>query len=72
MLLYESGCTVLQILFGFTTLSCCMLVYLRLTGFETTAHSLSWTLALLAAHPEAEAVVVEELRSRGLLATPEQ
>ena len=39
-------------------------------GFETTGHTMAWTLYLLAEHPEAEAKVAAELDALGLLATP--
>ncbi|KAI3424890.1 hypothetical protein D9Q98_008274 [Chlorella vulgaris] len=39
-------------------------------GFETTGHTMSWTLFLLAQHPEAEAKVCAELDALGLLVTP--
>jgi hypothetical protein len=39
-------------------------------GFETTAHTIAWTLLCLACHPEAEQQVARELGELGLLATP--
>jgi cytochrome P450 len=41
-------------------------------GFETTAHTICWTLFLLATHPDAEAKLCAELATLGLLATPEK
>jgi hypothetical protein len=38
-------------------------------GFETTGHTLAWTLYLLSQHPEVEAKVAAELAQHGLLAT---
>ena len=40
-------------------------------GIDTTAHTMAWTLYLLAQHPEAEAQVCAELDALGLLATAE-
>jgi cytochrome P450 len=37
---------------------------------QTTAHTICWTLFLLATHPEAEARLCAELDSLGLLASP--
>jgi cytochrome P450 len=37
---------------------------------QTTAHTVCWTLFLLATHPEAEARLCAELDSLGLLASP--
>jgi hypothetical protein len=42
------------------------------SGFETTAHTICWTLFLLATHPEAEQRLCEELDALGLLASPER
>jgi hypothetical protein len=39
---------------------------------QTTAHTICWTLFLLATHPEAEARLCAELDSLGLLATPDR
>jgi cytochrome P450 len=39
-------------------------------GFETTAHTICWTLFLLATHPEAEAKLLKELQGLGLAASP--
>lgn len=39
-------------------------------GFETTSHAISWTLASLAAHPECQTALAQELGSVGLLASP--
>lgn len=41
-------------------------------GFETTAHTICWTLFLLATHPEAEAALCAELDGLGLLASPDR
>lgn len=38
-------------------------------GFETTAHTLAFTIFCLATNPEAEAAVVAELRAIGLAAS---
>jgi cytochrome P450 len=35
-------------------------------GFETTSHAISWTLGLLAAHPEAQGALAAELAALGL------
>lgn len=43
---------------------------LLLLLLQTTAHTISWTLFLLATHPEAEARLCAELNSLGLLAKP--
>lgn len=43
-----------------------------IAGFETTAHSIAWTLYLLAKHPDVEARLVQELDSLGLLVKPGQ
>ena len=43
---------------------------LLIAGFETTAHSIAWTLMCLATHEDAMQCVCEELDSLGLLATP--
>jgi cytochrome P450 len=37
-------------------------------GFETTSHAITWTLAALAAHPDIQQQLVEELASLGLAA----
>lgn len=39
---------------------------------QTTAHTICWTLFLLATHPEAEARLCAELDSLGLLASPDK
>ena len=39
-------------------------------GFETTAHTLGFTLMCLSTNPQAEAAVVSELEGLGLLAGP--
>lgn len=39
-------------------------------GFETTAHTIAWTLALVSTHPDIEARLCSELKSLGLLAEP--
>lgn len=39
---------------------------LFIAGFETTAHAISWTLALLAAHPEKQEILAQELEAAGL------
>eukprot|EP00884_Botryococcus_braunii_P016359 jgi/Botrbrau1/3406/Bobra.0337s0042.1 len=39
-------------------------------GYDTTGHSMSWTLYLLSQHPEVEAKVAAELAQHGLLASP--
>ncbi len=41
-----------------------------IAGFDTTGHTLSWTLYLVSQHPEVEAKVAAELAQHGLLATP--
>ncbi|GAB4815787.1 hypothetical protein N2152v2_002833 [Parachlorella kessleri] len=43
---------------------------LFIAGFDTTGHTMAWTLYLLSRHPEAEARVCQELEEHGLLATP--
>jgi Cytochrome P450 len=43
----------------------------EIAGFDTTGHTLSWTLYLLSQHPEVEAKVAAELAKHGLLATPD-
>ncbi|GAB4815789.1 hypothetical protein N2152v2_002835 [Parachlorella kessleri] len=40
-----------------------------IAGFDTTGHTMAWTLYLLSRHPEAEARVCQELEEHGLLAT---
>jgi cytochrome P450 len=40
------------------------LITFLLAGHETTAHALTWTLHLLAQHPEADAAVAAELQAR--------
>jgi cytochrome P450 len=35
-------------------------------GFETTSHAITWTLAALAAHPDIQQQLVDELASQGL------
>lgn len=40
-------------------------------GFETTAHSIAWTLFCLACHEAALERVCDELQSLGLLAIPD-
>ncbi len=42
-----------------------------IAGTDTTAHTMTWTLYLLAQHPEAEARLCRELDELGLLATPQ-
>jgi cytochrome P450 len=37
-------------------------------GFETTSHAITWTLAALAAHPDIQQQLVDELASLGLAA----
>ncbi|WIA20759.1 hypothetical protein OEZ85_005126 [Tetradesmus obliquus] len=37
-------------------------------GFETTSHAITWSLALLAAHPKVQQQVLEELAAQGLAA----
>ena len=39
-------------------------------GFETTAHTICWTLFLLATHPEVETKLLQELEGLGLAASP--
>eukprot|EP00775_Hariotina_reticulata_P003654 gene3654-3915_t len=41
-------------------------------GFETTAHTICWTLFLLATHPDVEAKLCAELATLGLMATPDK
>ena len=41
-------------------------------GFETTAHTLSFTLAALAMHPAVQARLAEELNAAGLVASAER
>ncbi|KAF6260940.1 cytochrome P450 [Scenedesmus sp. NREL 46B-D3] len=41
-------------------------------GFETTAHTICWTLLLVASHPAVEARLLGELASLGLSAAPQQ
>ncbi|GAB4815786.1 hypothetical protein N2152v2_002832 [Parachlorella kessleri] len=41
-----------------------------IAGFDTTGHTMAWTLYLLSRHPEAEARVCQELEEYGLLASP--
>lgn len=43
-----------------------------IAGFETTAHTIAWTLFLLAKHPEVEAKLIQELDSLGLVVKPGQ
>jgi hypothetical protein len=40
-------------------------------GFETTAHTICWTLLLVASHPAVEARLLAELAGLGLAASPE-
>ena len=40
-------------------------------GTDTTAHTMTWTLYLVAQHPEVEARLCAELDALGLLATPQ-
>lgn len=40
-----------------------------LAAAQTTAHTICWTLFLVATHPEVESSVMKELNSLGLLAT---
>ncbi|WIA28825.1 hypothetical protein OEZ86_011354 [Tetradesmus obliquus] len=40
-------------------------------GFETTAHTICWTLLLVATHPAVEAALLAELAGLGLAASPE-
>ncbi|KAI3438694.1 hypothetical protein D9Q98_001114 [Chlorella vulgaris] len=42
-----------------------------IAGMDTTAHTIAWTLYLLAQHPEAEEQLCRELDELGLLATPQ-
>ena len=39
-------------------------------GFETTSHAIAWTLGLLAAHPEKQALLAAELAAAGLAPAP--
>lgn len=39
---------------------------------QTTAHTICWTLFLVATHPDVESCVLAELADLGLLATAEQ
>ncbi|EFN57493.1 hypothetical protein CHLNCDRAFT_34731 [Chlorella variabilis] len=41
-------------------------------GTDTTAHTMTWTLYLVAQHPEVEARLCAELDALGLLATPQR
>eukprot|EP00877_Chromochloris_zofingiensis_P015021 jgi/Chrzof1/9773/Cz04g15080.t1 len=41
-------------------------------GFETTAHSISWTLLLIATHPHVEQQLMQELAAHGLLVTADR
>lgn len=41
-------------------------------GYDTSTSAITWTLALIAAHPEVQQQVTAELAALGLLATPEQ
>ncbi|EIE20661.1 cytochrome P450 [Coccomyxa subellipsoidea C-169] len=45
---------------------------LFMAGFETTGHTAAWTLFSVSQNPKVEAKIVEELKSNGLLATPEK
>jgi cytochrome P450 len=42
------------------------------TGFETTSHALSWTMAALAAHPEVQQTLAAELAAAGLTPSKQQ
>ncbi|KAF5827172.1 cytochrome P450 [Dunaliella salina] len=44
--------------------------FLLVAGFETTAHSIAWTLMCLSTHDSAMKRVEDELESLGLLSTP--
>jgi hypothetical protein len=58
------------------TFAACVHLLLRLplllSPHQTTAHTICWTLFLLATHPEAESKLCAELDSLGLLATPDR
>ncbi|KAK9821549.1 hypothetical protein WJX74_010904 [Apatococcus lobatus] len=41
-------------------------------GYDTSTSAITWTLALIAAHPEVQQQVASELAALGLLATPNQ